>query len=267
MTGLDQVKAIAGSKISISDADIKQAQGFREAYLQEVTGTRRTTVARLTPTFTGNLDQDFKGTELMSYQKQDEAAIRSAVTWDDKNLYLAWEVKDNTPWMNSATDPAQMYIGGDTVDFQLGTVADADKNRGEGVLGDLRLSIGNLQGTPTAVIFRKVSTVKKPRTFSSGVVRTYIMDYVDIVAGANIMVKPTQGRNYIVEAAIPLAALGFTPADGLTLRGDFGATHGDTGGRTRLRSYWSNQHTGIVDDAVFELQMEPKNWGELNFKQ
>ena len=54
---------------------------------------------------------------------------------------------------------------------------------------------------------------------------------------------------------------------GLILRGDFGVTHGDPAGkRTRLRSYWSNQHTGIVDDAVFELMLEPKNWGEVTFR-
>ena len=39
-----------------------------------------------------------------------------------------------------------MYLGGDTVDFQLGTVPGADGNRSEAVLGDLRLSIGNWQG-------------------------------------------------------------------------------------------------------------------------
>ena len=38
------------------------------------------------------------------------------------------------------------------------------------------------------------------------------------------------------------------------------------GQRTRLRQYWSNQHTGLVDDVVFELMMEPKNWGEVIFQ-
>jgi len=43
-----------------------------------------------------------------------------------------------------------------------------------------------------------------------------------------------------------------------------GATYGDPAGtRTRLRNYWSNQETGIVDDAVYELMMKPKNWGEI----
>lgn len=71
----------------------------------------------------------------------------------------------------------------------------------------------------------------------------------------------------MVEAAIPFTALELTPAGGQPLRGDFGVTYGDPAGRrTRLRSYWNNQHTGIVDDAVFELMLEPKNWGELTFQ-
>ena len=64
-----------------------------------------------------------------------------------------------------------------------------------------------------------------------------------------------------------MAELGFQPAAGLTLRADFGATHGDQAGRrTVLRTYWSNQNTGLVSDAVFELQMTPANWGEVEFK-
>ncbi len=54
----------------------------------------------------------------------------------------------------------------------------------------------------------------------------------------------------------------------MELHGDFGVTHGDAAGqRTRLRTYWSNQHTGIVDDAVAELKMEPQMWGTLQFAE
>ena len=189
------------------------------------------------------------------------------LAWDEQYLYAAWDVKDSTPWVNGATDPAQMYIGGDTVDLQLGTDEKAAKDRAAAVAGDLRLSIGNCQGKPVAVLFRAVSATRKPKTFSSGVVKSYTMDFVDAVADAKAEVKTQPGKGYLVEAAIPWTALGVTPAAGLVLRGDFGATHGDLAGqRTRLRTFWSNQHTGIVDDAVFELQMEPKNWGELTLQ-
>ena len=265
VVGLDTVKAMQGQSIAISAADIKEAQAYHDQFAQAAAGKQQVTIAQATPTFTGDLAKDFKDAQILSYRKGQDAAIRSAAAYDARNLYLAWEVKDPTPWVNHATDAAQLYTGGDTVDFQLATDPKADPKRGEAVMGDLRLSIGNFRGTPTAVLYRKVAAEKHPMTFSSGVVKNYTMDSVITLPDASIRVKPSE-KAYVVEAAIPLSSLGVNPA-GQTLRGDFGATFGDPAGtRTRLRVYWNNQHTGLVDDAVFELQMEPKNWGELILK-
>ena len=53
----------------------------------------------------------------------------------------------------------------------------------------------------------------------------------------------------------------------MTVGGDFGATFGDPDGKdTVLRSYWSNQATGLVADAVWEMVLEPKNWGRISFQ-
>jgi hypothetical protein len=270
VVGLDSVRSLPGSggRIMIGGADVARAAKLREQLMQEAVGLQRLTVKKTTPSFTGNVNGDFRGVQILRFQKQADAEIRAAATWDDRFLYLGWHVRDNTPWVNGATDAALMYIGGDTVDFQLGLDPKANKDRGDPMAGDLRLSIGNFQGTPTAVLYRKVSAVKKPRSFSSGVVKSYVMDYVDVVQDAKIEVKIHGSSAYVVEAAMPLAALGLQPRDGLALRGDLGATHGDPAGqRTRLRTYWSNQHTGIVDDVVFELKMEPKNWGEIRFAE
>ena len=127
------------------------------------------------------------------------------------------------------------------------------------------LSIGNFQDRPTAVLYRRVSKIKKPKTFTSGVVDEYVMDFVAVVDDAKIEVN--QGKaSYTVTAAVPWTVLGVKPPSGQKLRGDFGATHGDAAGqRTRLRTYWNNRHTGIVDDVVFELKMQPQHWGELHF--
>jgi hypothetical protein len=101
--------------------------------------------------------------------------------------------------------------------------------------------------------------------FSSGVVHSYVVDNVQILSDVKTNVVK-RGDGYTVEAVVPLADLGLAPSPGQVLRGDFGVTFGDPGGqRTRLRSYWSNQHTGIVDDAVFELMLEPQYWGEIKF--
>jgi hypothetical protein len=164
-----------------------------------------------------------------------------------------------------------MYAKGDTVDFQLGTDPKADPGRAKPVLGDLRLSIGNLKGKPTAVVYRPVAKEKEkaPRKFFSGTVREgYEMQSVKVLDAAKIEVKVNAvGKRYTVEAAIPLATLGLKPARGLTVSGDFGATFGDPDGKdTLLRSHWNNQATGLVSDEVWELVPEPKNWGRISFE-
>jgi len=267
VTGLDTVKALEGGSIHIAADDIAKAEAFREQLLQKNVGIRRTEVPKMTPQFTGNIRKDFNVEQLIEFQKQQAASVRVAIAWDDRYLYLGYDVNDPSPWVNNAKTADNMYANGDTVDFQLGTDPNADKNRGEAVLGDLRLSIGSFQGKPTGVIFRKVAEEKAPKVYNSGVFKNYVMESVRVVKDARINVT-TRRNGYVVEAAIPLTALGIKPTDGLALRGDFGVTHGDRGGNdTVLRTYWNNQKTGIVDDEVAELMMEPRNWGQLIFRE
>ncbi len=267
LVGLDQVRGLPGSTVTITAADLEAAARCREEQLQAAEGERVFTIRRGTPTFTGSLDKDFPG-DKASFRKQDNAAVKIAAAWDDDCLYLGWEVRDDTPWINGADAPELIYARGDTVDFQLGTNPQAAKDRRAAVAGDLRLSIGNFQGKPTAVLYRQVATVKAPKVFSSGVVAEFAMDFVQVLADVRLEVKVDErGRRYTVQAAVPLAALGFVPAPGLGLRGDFGATHGDAAGvRTALRTHWNNQQTGLVNDEVFELKMAPANWGAIIFQ-
>ena len=267
VVGLDSVRKLGEGTIRIDPSDIARAEAFREVYLQRDAGIRATQVAKMTPEFTGDIAKDFKVEEPIAFEKQAAAAVKAAIAWDDRNLYLGYDVNDPTPWVNNAKTADGMYASGDTVDFQLGTDPEADKSRTVAVMGDLRLSIGSFQGKPTAVIMRKVAGEKAPKTYHSGVFKNYVMESVVVVEDAQIIVTP-RSRGYVVEAAIPLEALGFKPADELALRGDFGVTHGDPGGNdTRLRSYWNNQTTGIVDDDVAELMMAPNNWGQLIFRE
>jgi len=195
--------------------------------------------------------------------------VRAAMSWDDATLYVGWEVKDDTPWVNGADAPEFLYARGDTVDLQLGTDPKAAKGRKEAVLGDLRVSIGPFQGKPSVVVYRKVAAEKHPKAFSSGVVKGYEMESVIVLQDAKVEVKvDAVSRRTIVEAALPMAALGIKPAAGATLGADFGATFGSKAGNdTALRSYWSNQATGLVSDEVFELKMEPANWGALELSE
>ncbi len=266
LNGLEKTVVIPGGAITISDDDTRKALAMREQALQ-VSAGGRLAVREISVKFSGNFDRDFATCDRVSYQKTDEAAVKSALAYDDINLYAGWQVKDATPWINGAQDISQMYSCGDTVDLQLATDPKADPKRGGAAKGDLRVSIGNLNGKPTAVLYRFKSDEKKPRTFSSGVVQGWVVDYVDVISTAEIKVNLDPNKGYTVEVAIPLTALNLKPAPKLSLRGDVGVTHADPAGvRTRLRTYWSNQSTGLVDDIVFELQPTPANWGEFLFE-
>lgn len=268
VVGLESVREIQGGTLKIGADDVNTARKFFEAQMQVAEGTKSYTVIKGTPTFTGNIDTDFKSAKV-AFEKQAGSKVRCAAAWDGNYLYLGWDVQDDTPWVNGADAPEFMYARGDTVDFQIGTNPNVDKKRAEPVKGDVRLSIGNFNNKPTAVAYRKVADNKAPKTFSSGVVREYVIDSVVVLDSAKIEVKAdVKGRKYVVEAAIPLPALELNLTDGLVLRGDFGATHGDkTGTDTALRTYWNNQQTGLVSDEVYELMMEPRNWGEFKFAQ
>ena len=271
VTGLDTIQALSGGKVTIGTDDVKTAQTFREKQLQAAEGNKKYAVKKATIAFTGDLDADFKGfegPEKPAFEKQPGSRVRVAMARDDATLYVGWEVQDETPWVNGADGPEFLYARGDTVDLQIGTDSAADPKRTEPVKGDLRLSIGNFQGQPTAVVYRKVADEKKPKVFSSGVVKEYPMDSVVVLADAKVVAKvDAPGKRYVVEAAIPLKSLGLAIKDGLTLRGDFGGTHGDKSGTdTLLRTHWNNQSTGLVNDEVFELRMEPANWGEIVFQ-
>jgi len=256
----------------VSQGDLALANAFREKLVQASVGTRMVTAKKRTVTFTGDLRKDFDTQEPVAFQKTAADRVEVAIAWDDANLYLGWQVNDPTPWVNGASDPVQMYTMGDTVDFQLGTDPKADSRRAKPALGDLRLSIGPstaLGGNPAAVIYRPVAKEKAPKKFYSGVWRDGVeYDSVLTLPDAKIEVKVDAAtKRYVVQAAIPLAALGLEPAAGLTLSGDFGATFGDAAGNnTVLRSHWNNQATGIVADEVAELQIEPANWGRISFE-
>jgi hypothetical protein len=269
--GLERARPLAGGALTLSAADVATAGSYRERYLDIRKGERRIAVVRATPTFTGDIAADFGAANIRRFARQDNAGVRAALAWDDDNLYAAWEVEDETPWLNGADAPQYLYARGDTVDLQLGTDPAADPKRTKAEAGDLRLSIGPFQGKPTAVIYRRKvaeGEEKRPMSFSSGVYDNHVEEHVAVLDEVRIVVKTApDGKSYTVEAAIPWRTLGAKPRAGLVLRGDLGVTHGNRAGNdTVLRSYWANLDTGLVSDEVGELMVEPDRWGEFELK-
>ena len=268
--GFDTIRNLGNGILSISPAEAIAAELAAGGRKQAEEKAKNVVIRKKTiGAFTGDLGRDFGDAQRLAYQRQPNASVASVAAWDDTHLYLGWEVKDSTPWVNGADVPEFMYTCGDTVDFQLALAPDAARNRDEAAAGDIRLSIGNYKGEPTAALFRYVAPDRRgdsTRSFSSGVVEGYMVDSVEVIEEARIDIRK-RNDGYTVEAAIPLAVLGLKLEPGFATTGDFGVTHGDLErNQTALRTYWSNQATGIVDDDVFELKLQPSHWGELRFE-
>lgn len=93
------------------------------------------------------------------------------------------------------------------------------------------------------------------------------VDEVRQLPEARIEVK-TDANGYTVKASLALSDLGVSLESGEELRADFGVTFGDAlGTDTNLRSCWSNQSTGLVDDIPGEIMFSPNLWGKMVVKQ
>ncbi|MEX0669586.1 MAG: hypothetical protein WD060_03910, partial [Pirellulales bacterium] len=105
VTGLETIQGLSGGQVTISGDDLKMAGTFREKQLQVAEGNKKYSVMRATVAFTGDLDADFKGLEQAekpAFEKQAGSRVRVAMARDDANLYVGWEVQDESPWVNGA---------------------------------------------------------------------------------------------------------------------------------------------------------------------
>ena len=113
----------------------------------------------------------------------------------------------------------------------------------------------------------KENGTSQPVPFSSPW-RTITVDRVAKLDSSKIQVKRANSE-YVLTATIPLTDLGLpTSGAAASLKGDFGVIYGDESGSIDLlRSYWSNQATGLVNDVPGEVTVNPKLWGSLNFQE
>jgi hypothetical protein len=190
---------------------------------------------------------------------------RVALGRDDRQLYLAYEVKDPNPWQNAAESFDSMFLSGDCVDLMLRT--DPAAKGGTAVRGDLRLLFGPLGDETVAVLYDAVVPgAADPVTFASPGNKTEF-DVVRRLDNAAVAVRRTDD-GYVLEATVPLADLHLQPEAAKTLRGDVGVLFSDNVGQnTAVRAYYFNTgNATIVSDVGQEARLLPRAWGELAFE-
>jgi len=262
LDGFDTLQAIAGDGIRVTEADVRAAEKQAQRRLAQAAEERALTISRLSapPVFGGQL-ADFSTNHVVAWGSG-PYRIRAALAVDATNLYLGYDVAgDDNPMVNAGKDVQQLFTTGDSVDLQLGTDPSAATNRMEAAVGDLRLLLSVFEGRPVAVLYRwKVRGERHPVTFTCPW-RSHTVDCVDVLSEAQIHIARRPG-GYVIETAVPLAALGFAPAGGRSYPIDLGVIFSDAKGDNRAaRIYWSNPATGLTADVPGEIMATPNLWG------
>ncbi|MDQ2730598.1 MAG: CBM9 family sugar-binding protein, partial [Armatimonadota bacterium] len=134
--------------------------------------------------------------------------------WDDQNLYVMAQVSDPTPMKNTEQgagiwngDGVELFIGAENVD-----------------------TAGPLLFTDRQVLLSAGQPADGKRSFIA---------HAPQQVPADVFVAPAvDGKGYVLEAAIPFTALGFTPKEGQAIRFDLGIDDGNGAGRVR-QLMWS----------------------------
>jgi hypothetical protein len=119
------------------------------------------------------------------------------------------------------------------------------------------------EGKPIAVLYRYlVPGTAKADEFVSPVGVTRIDSVTQL---QNVKLNLARGADgYTLEAAVPLADLGWQPTAGGKYRGDLGVIYSDQlGTKNGLRMHWNNKATGMVADLFSEAKIQPEQWGEI----
>ncbi len=187
--------------------------------------------------------------------------------YDEQHLFLGWTVKDRGALENGGDDFRRYFKTGAAVDLQLGTRPAAASDRMTPEAGDIRILITRAGTKPVAVLYRPVAP-DAPKTdrweTSTPAGGTTAFDQVKILDAARLAVR-SEGESYVVEAAIPLAAIGLVPAPDQVLKMDWGVLTTADGFVTSSRAYWANPMATGVSDEPTEARLQPRLWGHMRF--
>jgi len=284
--GLEQVQRING-EFKVTDENVEQTRqwALREAQRQQTTTAPKNAKMLYSSGspeidgFHGDWPEDLFVTVADTtirglHETRVVLDCNAALAFDDKNLYFAMKVRDESPLKNSAEDPLTLFKSGDAAELTLRTDPDADAKQANAIAGDIRILFTKVKNKPVAVLYKPVDAGAKPeahREFSSPVGRVN-MDRVEVLTTAKMAFdvkklkdKIHEGTYWIMEASVPWAALGVKPPEiGAVLRGDFGYLESDENGtQTVGRHYWSGKAQTVISDLPSESRLNPSLWGRF----
>jgi len=255
--GLDTVKRLPGGEYVISDADAKKVADAQAAYQAQLAKGQKLVIAR------GRKALDSAQPVAKSTGPTQSFEARAA--YDEKNLYVKFDVTSPAELVNGITDPFLIFKGGNCLDIQLAADPKADPKRQTGTVGDVRILVTRQNGKPLAMVYRpKVKGFTgQPFTFRTGNTETFDSIAPAEQVGLEYRYTATQGA-FTAVVTIPLQVLNWTPQPGTAVRMDLGYIFGNNEGtKAMVRSYWSNNgfSANVLNDVPNESKLVPGEWG------
>ena len=290
LTGLDTIRrqtlTVKVTPEMVAKAEAAAKQNFVAA--QTAVGKKTATVVRLKNALgraarplaaaDGSESRPYQGigeawaaVEPLAVCKEGKRTAQAQVGYDDTNLYVRFQVADESPFLNTPTDQRLLFKSGDSVEIDLATDLEKRPVRGQNQqqmrVGDVRIIIARTaDGKLVATRYRYVIAGKaKPNAFSVET-KSSGKDTLDDVTPWNDlpMNAKVEKDGYVMEAAIPWAALGVAPKSGVGLMGDVGVIYGNEGGnKNAIRYMWSDKspEVSINNDIPSEIRIHPNQWG------
>jgi len=265
--GLDTVRQ-ATEKINVTAAQIaegeKVAQARRDASPKEAGQLKIARVKQLPtqPAAPDTTETLIPGAETVKVQETGDASrwFRVALAQDGKNLAIAYQVHDSSPWKNAEGRFTHAFIGGDAVDVQLKLPN----------LGLVRILAAPLGGKDTVVFWQQKAAKKENATtyvVSNNEANAQNFDIVKRLESATVTVKTGPG-GYSALLTVPLDQLGLDLDKVDVLKGVVGVIFSDPSGTNRTaRLYWHDKTTGMVSDVPTESRLTPTNWGDITISK
>lgn len=256
--GLDTVKRLKGGTYTISKEDHRKVVEAQQQYQAEKAKAQKLVIVR------GR--EALKSSEGVSKNIDDARGFTAKIAYDQKNLYVYYDVDSPFPLTNSIKQINTVYGGGNCLDIQLATNPEADPDRTEPAPGDVRLIVTRQDDKPLAILYRP--NVKgfdgEPIVLESPVDRESF-DRIGVVSDEiQLDYKPRSG-GFRATVTVPLELLGWNPQPGQRTLMDLGYIFGTkSGNAAALRSYWANNsfEAKVVGDIPDESRLNPEHWGE-----
>jgi hypothetical protein len=273
LAGLDSIQRQV-VRVKVTDAQaVRAGENAKQNFLAQQTaiGKKTAKIPRLKGAAADGKYDEWGAAQPLTICMEGQRTAQAQLGYDDANLYVRFQVSDESPFLNTPTDQRLLFKSGDSVELNLATDTAKRPVRGQNQqqmrVGDVRLILARTpEGQLVATRYRYVTAEpEKPNAFSVET-KSSGKDTLDDVALWNDlpMNAKVEKDGYVVEAAIPWAELGVAPNSGLALLGDVGVIYGNEGGnKNAIRYLWSDRspEVSINNDIPSEIRIHPNQWG------